>query len=139
MWSTEQVKSYFHHLQTKFVSFVFSETDYLTTLFDALREKYSNVYFNPRQEETKKNFVIRESTIVLRPSVTEEPLQDNFATIEKILVDLFLEKERLNLIDVSEYNHVFGQAIYSSRINIAVLLHYAKMRGVKNEIKSQIH
>lgn len=138
-WSTEQIKAYFHHLQARFVTFIYSDWDTLTTLFAQIRHKYDNIYLNPKKEEVYKNFEIGEHTLVLRPTISEAPVNKNYATIEKILVDLYLEKDRLILINGSEYDRVFKNVIRPSRINISKLLRYSKRREVKDQILEKIY
>ncbi len=133
------MKSYYHHLQARFVTFVYTEQDYLPVLFDFLREKNPNIYLNPRQEETRKNFIILDDTFVLRSSITEEPQNKHYAEIEKILIDLFIEKDRLTLIDTSEYKRIFENIIFSQRVKIAKLIRYASRREVKSPILKLIH
>jgi hypothetical protein len=86
-WSTEQIKYYFHHLQAKFVVFIYAEKDFLATIFNVFRAEH-HVYFNPTLQESRKIFDLDNDTIVLRPRITQEPTEGVYATIEKILVDL---------------------------------------------------
>lgn len=122
-----------------YVTFIFSDLDSLRILFNYVREHFENVYLNPRQDEVRKNFVIKDSTFVLRPSITEEPRKGHFATIEKILVDLYLEKDRMVLIDGSEYNRIFRNVVTASRINVSSMLRYATRREVKNIMLEKFH
>lgn len=135
-WSTEQLRSYFHHLQAKFVTFVYSDRDYIPPIFEFLRENDFNAYLNPFQYEIKKSFLVEEDTIIIRPSITKAPSQDHFATIEKILVDLYVENEKLQLTEDWEFNNLFIEIISSQRISMASLLGYAIRRKVTDEIKS---
>ena len=46
-WCTEQLKGFFHHLPSQFVTFIYNDKDFLSTLKDFLTEHYYNVYLNP--------------------------------------------------------------------------------------------
>jgi len=138
-WSTEQLVSYFHHLPTYFVTFVYAEPDSLPSIRDYLRQKFNNVYLNPTKRDISSNFYLTEKTLILRPAISEEPQKEYYATIEKILVDLYLEKDRLDLMDSWEYHKLLHNIIDNFRINIARLLRYANRREVKNQIKELIH
>jgi len=48
-----------------------------------------------------------------------------------MLLDLFVEKDKLFLMDEAEYNRVFQNLALSYRINLARLLRYADRRKVK--------
>jgi len=138
-WSTQQIRSYFHHLPGKFVSFIYTDADSLGPLFDFLRDVYPNTYLNPGQDEVRKNFMIQENTIVLRREITEEPRDGHFARIEKILVDLYFEKERINLIDGWEYDRIFENVVKQFHIDAAKLVRYAKRREIKQYFYNKIH
>ena len=118
---------------------IYSGGDDLPVLYDFLINKYENVYLNPVESEIKKSFVIKESTFVLRPSITEEPVDGHWATIEKILVDLYLEANRVKLVSLTEYDRILNNIISDARINIARLLRYAKRREIRDQIKKKIH
>jgi hypothetical protein len=121
------------------VTFVYAERDYLSSLFDTLKSTEYSVFLNPTQLESRKIFTISEKTIVLRPSISEEPLQTHLATIEKILADLFIESDKLDLIDKSEFSTIFSNISNHFRINIPRLLRYSKRRKIDKEIKNLLN
>ena len=137
-WSTAQLQSYFHHLQGKSLAFLYAERDALHPLFEFLKESNLNCYLNPTKRDLDTLSRTSEETFVLRPSISEEPRNGYFATIEKILVDLFIEHERLQLFDVSEYESLFKRIVSGYRIDMAKLIRYASRRGVKRAIKEII-
>ncbi|MGH2569107.1 MAG: DUF6577 family protein [Bacteroidota bacterium] len=137
-WGTEQIQSFAHHLQTSFVLFLYAESDAIASVTEYLVAKGYNAYHNPGVREFEKYFKPTDRSVILRPSITEEPVENHYATIEKILVDLYLEKDRANLMDGAEYKRVFKNLIYSQRINIARLLRYAQRRKVKETFTDDI-
>ena len=138
-WSTQQIRSYFHHLPGKYVTFIYTESDALGPVHDYLREDYTNIYVNPNQGEVRKSFAILDNTVVLRQELTEEPRDGYFARIEKILVDLHFEKERLYLIDGWEYDRIFENLANHFRIDAAKLIRYAQRRKIKKIILDKIY
>ncbi len=126
-WSTEQVKTHMHHLLNRFVTFVFTESDAMTTLYEFLRDSGYDAWLNPRGKESRR-FSVGEKTIVIRRNITEEPVQGHYAAIEKILVDLYAEAEDLNLMDRDEYQRMQQNAIESGRVEVATMIRYAKRR-----------
>ena len=102
-WSGVQVQSWFHHLPGKLPLFVFVEKDAQNPLFEYLRDHYSNCYLNPQKRDIQQTFRLTEDTVIIRPAISEEPKSGYHATIEKILVDLLIEKQRLELFDEWEY------------------------------------
>ena len=138
VWSVTQLKNYFHHLYTQDISFIYTDFESLNPLYDFLKDKNFNVYNNPDKRILSSHFDIKENTIILRPSISEEPSENNFSTIEKILIDLFLESSKLNLFDRTEYKRIFYNVICSSRINIAAMLRYSKRREIRKTFVDKV-
>ncbi|MCK4312391.1 MAG: hypothetical protein KAW88_06625 [Candidatus Cloacimonetes bacterium] len=124
VWSTEQLLSYFHHIPTRFFTFVYAERDYLQTIYERLVEKGKKVILNPSRKEAEKIFNVEKETIVLRTSTTESPVKEYYSQIEMILVELFREKDKLAIMDEWEYNEIFKNITLKSRINISVFVLY---------------
>jgi hypothetical protein len=138
-WSTEQLKGFFHHLPTQFVTFIYTDKDFLQSVKDFLIENDYNVYLNPHKIEAEKFVELKTQTIILRPSISSRiPKEKNQAKIEKILVDLFMEKKKIGFIDEEEYKRIFSNVIISYRINIAEMLDYSHDRKIKDEIQNII-
>ena len=138
VWSTEQLQPFAHHLMTRFTIFIHTDSDAIGTVTNFLKSRNYSVYPNPRQAEVEKYVTTSDHRIIVRPLVTEEPLDGHYATIEKTLVDLFLEKDRLFLMDGKEYERIFENLIFSNRINIGRLLRYAARRNVKASMVKQL-
>lgn len=138
VWSTEQLQPFAHHMMTQFTSFIYTDVDAMATVAAYLKDKEYNVYLNPKKSEADKYFQPSSSTVIVRQSVTEEPVKEHYATVEKILVDMFLEKDRLHLMDGAEYERIFRNLILSHRINMPRLLRYADRRKVKDTLVKDI-
>ncbi len=65
VWSTEQIKSYVHHMLTKFVIFVYSDRDAMSSIHDFLKDSGYVVWLNPRGNEACK-FTVETKTVVIR-------------------------------------------------------------------------
>ena len=138
-WSTEQIKGYFHHLPSQFVTFVHADKDFLQSLKDFLLDSGYNVYLNPRKREAEKYVELNKNTTILRPAVSyRKSKNNNWAKIEKILVDLFMETKKINLMDMEEYKKIMSNIVLAYRINIAELLDYAHNRKIKDKIQNII-
>ena len=134
LWSTEQLQPFAHHLMSRFTTFLYTETDAVAPITEFLQERKHTVYANPRQTDVEKYVPASARRIIVRQMVTEEPVDRHFATIEKTLIDLFLEKDRLFLMDHAEYKRIFENIIFVQRINMGRLLRYAERRKVKAAI-----
>jgi len=136
-WSTEQLKGFFHHLPSQFVTFIYIDKDFLQSVKYFLIENNYNAYVNPHKIEVEKFVELKTQTIILRPSVSSRVSKEkNLTKIEKILVDLFMEMKKINLIDKDEYIKIVSNIILNYRINMAEMLDYAHNRKIKDEIKN---
>ena len=135
-WSTEQIKGYFQHLPSQFVAFIYSDKYYLSTIKDFLNEKNYNVYLNPYKQDIEKFVELKNrKNIILRPFVLGRIAgENNFDRIEKILVDLFMEIERINLINQNEYLEIISNILLNYRINISEMIDYAYNRKIAKKI-----
>jgi len=125
-WSTEQLKGFFHHLPSQFITFIYADKDFLSTLRDFSSENDYNIYLNPSKIEAEKFIELKTKPIILRPSVSSRIFKDkNLTKIEKILVDLFMEIKKVSLIDRDEYIKIVSNIILNYRINMAEMLDYA--------------
>ncbi len=134
-WGTEQLKGFFHHLPSQFVTFIYTDKDFLQSVKDFLIENNYNVYLNPYKIEAEKFVELKTKTIILRPSISSRvPEEENRAKIEKILVDLFMETKKIGLVDKEEYIRIISNIIVSYRINMAEMLDYAGRREARERI-----
>ena len=138
-WSTEQIKGFFHHLPSQFVTFFYTDKDFLPSVKDFLIENDYNVYLNPHKIEAEKFVELKLQTIILRPSVSSRTSKEkNLTKIEKILVDLYMEMKKISFIDKDEYSKIFSNIILNYRINIAEILDYAHNRKIKDQMLNMI-
>lgn len=128
VWSTAQVQSYGHHLLGKFVSFVHTERDAMTSVADRLRDEGWEVEVNPRGAVAKSFSIRSERSVVIRPRTTTQPCEGHLVSPEGLLVELFVEARALNLLDTGEYLKLFANLADSQRLQMATLLDYARER-----------
>ena len=139
VWSTEQLNSFTHHILSKFVTFIYVDLDFIKIIADFLRESGYNVYEKPTKSEIEKKFRIVNKTVIILPSIYNQPKSSGyFAPIEKILVDFLMGNRNLNIMELSETEKVFNNVLTSGRVNIATILSYSKRRKfINNSIISQ--
>jgi hypothetical protein len=65
-WSTEQLRSYGHHLLARFVTFVHTDRDAMLSVFDSLKSHGYDAHLNQRGQFLG-TFAITERTVVVRP------------------------------------------------------------------------
>lgn len=124
------MKSYYHHLQTKFITFIYSDYDYIATIADFLKENQTEVFLNPTKFEIDKSFQFETNAIVVRPFISKAPTKNHEADIEKILVDFYVENKKLLIMGDWDFNHTLNEIISNNRISVGTLIKYAKRRKV---------
>jgi len=136
VWSIEQIKEYFHHLPTQFLTFIYTDKDFLSSLKDFMEDKGYIVFLNPSKKEIGKYLSLKENPFILRSAITyRDSKKNHFKPIEQILVDLYVESKKINLLDLEEYKRILGNILLNFRINIAELLDYAHNRKIKPKLK----
>jgi hypothetical protein len=118
----------------RFTTFLHTESDAIVPVTDFLKKHKYVAYPNPKQVDVEKYVATSDGRIIVRQLITEEPVEGHYATIEKILIDLFLEKDRLFLMDLGEFTRIFENIVFDHRINIGRLFRYAGRRKVKAPI-----
>ena len=128
-WSTEQLNPFTHHLLAKFVTFVYTDSDFIPNTAEFLENTGYSVYQNPDKAEIEKRFKIDKITVVFLPSISKQPENpDHCAPIEKLLIDFLMENRKFRIMDQPEAEEVVNTAVFSARINISGLFSYAKRR-----------
>ena len=139
-WSTEQIKTFFHHLPSQFVTFIYSDKYLLESLKDFLENNNYNVFLNPQKKEAEKFVQFKDQTFILRPSIAHrEPKDNHFARIEKIIVDLYMETKKIGLIDKKEFKRIIENIMGNYRINLSEMLDYAHNRKTRREIENIVY
>ena len=116
-WDLSRINSFAHHLINFNVLFVDVEKDAVDSVYYALKEQYPNIMAVQNLYDGLSEF---NNYIVVRPLITESPIHKtgkiHTATLEKILVDLAIDKEFM-LFQGSEIYAIFESAMEQYTIN----------------------
>jgi hypothetical protein len=131
VWSTAQINPWMHHLLAQPVTFLHAEADTLESIGDALRALGWDVAVNPKPSVGPASVRPGPKMVVLRPSMSKQPPGERRqAPVEKIIVDLIVESQRLALMDISEAQGVAAALVEAFLIQIPVIQRYAASRAV---------
>jgi len=137
-WDLSRINSFAHHLINFNVSFVDVEKDAVDSAYYALKEQFPNVMAVQNLYDGLSEF---NNYIIVRTLITESPIQKtgkiHTATLEKMLVDLAVDKEFM-IFQGSEIYAIFESAMEQYTINQNTLLRYAARKNKKEEIKKII-
>jgi hypothetical protein len=139
-WSTVQFNPFALHLIAQPMTFLYAESDTLNSVADALRGIGWNAWANPGKNVVDQFLQSGEKTIVLRPTKTDQPhIKEHAAAIEKALVDLVIEANKLKLMDSTEVQRIIDTALGSGLLQLTVLFGYAEDLKKKIESKEIIY
>ncbi len=101
-------------------------------------ETYKNVFLNPDDNLLERYIYEQTESIIVKTLITKAPVKKekkiSVPTLEKILVDLFVDKKLFSPFQGSElvsiYNNVY--AVYA--LNITKMLSYARRRTKESEL-----
>jgi len=137
-WDLSRINAFAHHLINFNVSFVDVEKDAVHSAYYILKEKFPKVMAVQNLYDGFSEF---NNYIIVRPLITEAPIQTtekiHTATLEKILVDLAVDKEFISF-QGSEIYAIFESAMGQYTVNQNTLLRYAARKNKKEEIKKII-
>ena len=108
-------------------------------IFDFLKETgLKNLYFQPGKKEVNNYLGDAKKTYVIESMVTKSPVQliekINVPRLEKILVDLFCDKDLLYAYQGSELSNIFQKAFSTYALNISSLVNYSRRRAREKEL-----
>ncbi len=138
IWETGWVNEFQQHLTNKSFTIIETEKDACESVFHKLQDSSTTVFLEPILDIMEKYVIIHDHAIILKPLVTEAPLQEvsqvNIPTIEKLLVDLFCDDEIFYFFQGRELQHIWKNAFGKYSIQHDRLLRYASRRKRKDEI-----
>lgn len=130
-----------HHLSTNNIIYVEVDRDVTESIFHFLKETESRVYHNPDESFVYDNIDLAKSGIIVKPLVTESPLEDykgvKTPRLEKILVDILCDDD-MGYLHGAEWSYMFRNALSQYSVNRTTMLRYASRRNVREVIQAAI-
>ena len=139
-WSTKIINEFMLHQPTRYFTLVEVEREAIEPVFYSLKDNnLKNVFLEPDEKEIERYLSGLENAIVVLPLVSKAPTQKigNTATItiEKLLVDLFSDKQLFNTYQGSELAHIYNNAYNRYTIDFTKLFSYASRRRKRTDLK----
>ena len=139
-WSTVQFNPFALHLIGQPTIFLYTESDALETVADTLKKSGWYAWASPGRVNAQRYVQPGEKTVILRPAISKQPEStDHAAPIEKALVDLSVESEKLQLLDSSEAQRIIDEVLGAGLLQASILLGYAESKREKFESKELIY
>jgi hypothetical protein len=98
-----------------------------------VQENNKSTFLNPGKDVIRDYVVREKEAIILKPIISRSPTQTikseiEIASLEKILVDIFCDKDIFISYQGSELKNIFSNAWKRYSINLSALLNYAGRR-----------
>lgn len=138
LWELRIVNNFSQHLINYNIIFLDVEREVIDSVYRFLKEKDSKIC---RVKDIRNDLADYAGYTCIRPLVTEAPAVKEkavkVASLEKILVDLYSDKEFLPFRG-NEIYHIYKNAFDSYTINESSMLRYASRKEKRAEIKNII-
>jgi hypothetical protein len=139
VWSTRWLNDVMIHQPGKFLLLVEAEQSATESVFYFLKDaQYKNVFLNPDDNVIERYVSEQIETIIVKPLVTKAPVKKekniSVPTLEKILVDLFVERKIFAAYQGQELINIYNNLFKSYALNVTKLLSYAQRRTKEKEL-----
>ena len=139
-WSTVQFNPFAQHLIAQPTILLYAEGDTLEIVSDHLRDAGWKSWASPRKADVERFVRPGEGTVILRPAKSGQPeAKDHVVPIEKALVDLIVEANKLHLMDSAEVQRIIDTVLGAGLLQLTVLFGYAEDLKKKIESKELTH
>ena len=136
VWEFTQLNEFLNHLLANKTYIVEVESIFAESFFEVLKKKYDNVLLKPTSDDFY-HYATWE-TIVVKNLVSESPTEidtPHQIRLEKLLVDLVVDKFTSSLINNSEIYDIYEYCFNQYLIDERKLMRYARRRNAQNKIK----
>jgi len=138
VWNTLCFQPYYHHQQTHNITFVEVEADAIRPVADRISLDYRFVMLEKASRVAPKDFDITRDPIVVSLLIKASPREGHVPTLEKMLVDLFVIKDKYATMPDGDYWELWRSIDGLFRVNISALIAYAKIRRYFRDMIPQL-
>ena len=113
------------------------EKESVQSVFFEMKENKNNVFIEPTEDVIENYVIYQKNPVIIKTLISEAPLQKVknvfTTTIEKLLVDIFCDKELFFAFQGKELRTITEEAFMKYSVNQNKILRYANRRGKKEE------
>lgn len=142
IWNTSWLNQWMLHIPNVNMLFIEVEKGSEENVFYFLSSIQKNVFLNPSEELLLRYANNNKTIYIIKNLVSGAPIQEikkvRVSTIEKIVVDLIIDKKMLSAFQEKDLENILDNVFDYYTINEDKLLHYANRRGKKELVKNSI-
>lgn len=134
IWPVRWIHEFMTHLPSVNWTIVEVDKDVSESVFALLRQSRHDVFLNPDRQTMEHQLAYDRKAIIVKDLVSQAPLIHtkgmNCPTIEKVLVDLFVDKVIFDVYQGSEIENIFSEVRRKHQLNLSRMKRYASRRRV---------
>lgn len=138
IWNTLYFQGYYHHMQTHSITFVEVEQDAVQPVAERISRSYRFVFVEKKSKVFGANFNITKDPVIVRTLISRSPREGNNPRLEKLLVDLFIIKDKYRTMPDADYWELWRQMYSLYRISFGELIDYARRRKNLKALMPQV-
>jgi hypothetical protein len=133
IWDLSVIKEFLQHIFGINFLIVEVEREAVRSVYNSLKEKNISVFYEPKESLIEEYVINIRNPVIVKTLVSEAPLSEQervpVPDLEKILVDIFSDKELFYFIQGNEKFYILINAINIYTLNYDKLNRYAKRRN----------
>lgn len=138
IWETKWLNNYMIHQSISNNIIVEIDKEAVVAVFAFLQESTENVYLNPKKHEIETYILPGQRNIIIRNLAIDSPVENKkdiiIPRIEKIIVDLFVDKDLYVTYQGGELKNIYAEFFYNFNINQSTLNRYATRRSAADRL-----
>ncbi len=140
IWSSAWLANYMNHVPMQSFYIFEVEKELCESVFYFFKDHGLNAFYEVDSKQIEKYILSTSNSIIIQPIISRSPVENqngiNYASIEKILVDVFSDNETFYLYSGNEMLWIFENILKTYNINFSTLLNYAERRKKHWQLKS---
>ncbi len=141
-WSSAWLNDFTIHQPAHFFYLFETEPDMIETTFNLFKDNNISAWLQPNQDTIQLYLQSQPNSVIVKPLITRSPVikspKTSLPELEKILVDVFAEKELFYYLRGQELVNIYERASDRYLISWQRLYSYASRRGLKKQIEKFI-
>lgn len=142
IWSTSILNEFMVHQPAHFMTVIEIDREAQQNAFYFLRDRESEVFLEQDADLIGRYSSTDKETVLVKGLITEAPTQTvdevYTVTLEKVLVDVFCDRNLFSAFQGAERSTIFEEAFAKYTINQNKLLRYAGRRGKRKDVSEYL-
>lgn len=138
-WRFSSIREFHQHISVVDFLIVEVERGALGAIYNFLMESREDVFKKPNKEIIEDIIIGKKNPIIVKALIMESPIirvnKIPVPALEKILVDLYSDKDLFYFLQGNELLHIFRNALDKYVINSDKMFRYARRRGKEKELR----